>query len=762
MRAVRDGNSDQPVAVIQFNCDLPGFQHLSKFRQGRLLHHAVFGRHKDEMIVFKRIHRECDRNFFAFLQRQEVDDGLALRVAGAFGNHIDVQSIDAAQVAEAEHLAVSVGDEDLFNDVAFLHLRRAPARPAASLFLVFRERKALDVAFARQGHHDVFVRDEIQGIEVGIGGIVDFAAAFVPIGGREFREFLIHDGKNAFGLGENIKKIGHRRVHVAVILIELILLKTRQFLQRHAQDRVRLYFRKVIKPFFIQPAPRRDVRRHIKRRIIHVREKRLHQGRLPTARHQLLLGDRRGRGVLDDGDEFVDVGKCHGLTFEEVSLVAVFLQTENRAAIHNFAAVTQEIFDDLPEIQKPRLAVHQSHHVHAERGLHHGELVELIQNHFTEGTDFEFHDDAHLVGGFVADFGNAFDLLVVHETRNRLHEHFLIDLVGNIVYHQNLASRLRFFVVRVRTDDDAAAARAVAFVNALQTKDDAPRGEVGRGHFGNQFFNRRFRMVQEMPAGFDGFRQIVRRDIRRHTDGNTCRAVHQKVRQLRREHHGFALRVVEVGNEVHRFFVQIVEHRIGNFGQSAFRVTHGRRPVAVDGTEVPLTGHEGVAHGEVLRQAHQRLIRRRVPVRMVFTQHVAHDARAFFRGIIERVVHLVHRVQHAAVHRLEAVPNIGKRSPHDDAHRVIEVGLLHFLFKRHRQRFQGVGNRHAVGFAGIDVAQGFRRVRRRIFSCLHIVFVVLIHRKFLVIRGAPYARAFLLTANGLFYRDFVARNCTEK
>ncbi len=40
---------------------------------------------------------------------------------------------------------------------------------------------------------------------------------------------------------------------------------------------------------------------------------------------------------------------------------------------------------------------------------------------------------------------------------------------------------------------------------------------------------------------------------------------------------------------------------------------------------------------------------------------------------------LVHRKRRTPVHGLEAVAHIGKRAAHDHAHRVIEVGPLHFV-----------------------------------------------------------------------------------
>ena len=46
----------------------------------------------------------------------------------------------------------------------------------------------------------------------------------------------------------------------------------------------------------------------------------------------------------------------------------------------------------------------------------------------------------------------------------------------------------------------------------------------------------------------------------------------------------------------------------------------------------------------------------------------------------EREAHLPHRVEHAAMRRLEPVAHVRQRSPDDHAHRVIQVRALHLVF----------------------------------------------------------------------------------
>ena len=191
----------------------------------------------------------------------------------------------------------------------------------------------------------------------------------------------------------------------------------------------------------------------------------------------------------------------------------------------------------------------------------------------------------------------------------------------------------------------------------------------------------------------------MRRDVGCHAHGNAGRTVHEKIGQTCGQNGGFFFGIVEVGNEIDRILFQVVEHRVGNASQAAFGGTHGRRAVAVDRTEVALAPNERIAHGEVLSQTHQRLIDSLIAVRVIFTDDVTYNTGALLRGVREVVAQFVHGKEHAAVHGLKAVAHIGQRTPNDHAHGVIKVGALHFGFKRNRQRFQRIGNRHAVGFA---------------------------------------------------------------
>ena len=186
-------------------------------------------------------------------------------------------------------------------------------------------------------------------------------------------------------------------------------------------------------------------------------------------------------------------------------------------------------------------------------------------------------------------------------------------------------------------------------------------------------------IVDQRDAGVDHLAEIVRRDVGGHADRDAAGAVDQQVRIFRGKNRGLFFGVVVVRLKVDRILVDIVEQRDRRLRQPRFRVPIGGRRIAVDRAEIALAVDQRHAHGEILRHAHHRVVDRLIAVRMIFTDDVADHARGLHVLLVGRVALLVHRVQDAPVHRLQAVARIGQRARHDHAHGVIEVGAFHLV-----------------------------------------------------------------------------------
>ena len=95
---------------------------------------------------------------------------------------------------------------------------------------------------------------------------------------------------------------------------------------------------------------------------------------------------------------------------------------------------------------------------------------------------------------------------------------------------------------------------------------------------------------------------------------------------------------------------------------------------------IPLPVDQRQAHGKFLRHAHHRVVDRLVAVRMILAHHVADDARRLAIALVPVEAVLVHRIQDAAMHRLQSVARVGESATDDHAHGVIEVRALQLGF----------------------------------------------------------------------------------
>jgi hypothetical protein len=187
------------------------------------------------------------------------------------------------------------------------------------------------------------------------------------------------------------------------------------------------------------------------------------------------------------------------------------------------------------------------------------------------------------------------------------------------------------------------------------------------------------RIVDQRHAAIDDFGEIVRRDVGRHADGDAARAVDQQVREPRRQDGRFMFGAVIIVLEIDSFLVDVFQQFVRDLFQTRFRVAHRRGRIAVDGAEIALSVDQRHAQRPVLRHAHHGVIDRGVAMRVIFTHDVADDAGRFHVFAVPVETAFMHGIEDAAVHGFQPVAHVRKRPAHDHAHRVIEIGPLHFL-----------------------------------------------------------------------------------
>jgi hypothetical protein len=172
----------------------------------------------------------------------------------------------------------------------------------------------------------------------------------------------------------------------------------------------------------------------------------------------------------------------------------------------------------------------------------------------------------------------------------------------------------------------------------------------------------------------------MRRDVGRHAHGDAAGAVDEQVWRAGGQVLGLLRGVVVVGAEVDRVLLEFVEQLFGEGGQARLGVTHRCRRVVIYRAEVALAVNEHGAHRKRLRHANERVVDRRIAMRVVVAHHFADDLGGLAVTAVRAQSGLEHAVQDASLHGLQAVAHIGQRASDDDAHGVVEIRLLHLDF----------------------------------------------------------------------------------
>src|SRR6266478_1957199 len=396
---------------------------------------------------------------------------------------------------------------------------------------------------------------------------------------------------------------------------------------------------------------------------------------------QVFLGLGATGGTADDADDVVEMVEGDLVADQNVLALAGFAQLEDGAAAHDFNAVLDEQLDERDEAELARLPAHDGQQDHAEGFLHLGVLEEIVKNELGFLAALDFDHDAHAFArGLVAHIADAVDFLRLHELGNALNELGFIDLVGNFGDDDVFAVLADFFDGGFGAHHKAATPVFVGGFDAFASGDVRAGGKIRARDQLHDFFQGGVGLFDEQHGGFDNFAEIVRRDVGSHAHGDAAGAIDEQIGDPRGQDHRLFARLIEVGDEIDGFLFEVRENVFADFCEACFGVPHGRRRIAVDGSEISLAVDERVAHVEVLRQADERGIDDGFAVGVIVAGSVAADLGALAVTAVGGESEVVHGHEDAALHGLEAVAHVGEGARDDHAHGVVEIRLAHLGF----------------------------------------------------------------------------------
>ena len=459
----------------------------------------------------------------------------------------------------------------------------------------------------------------------------------------------MHDGALALRLGQDVFQVGDLGLDLGQVVDDPLAFQGGQAPQLHVEDRLGLD-------------------------VIDVEQL-----------DQTLAGDVDGLRRPDEGDHLVERVERLDQAAQDVGAFIGLAQPVGGAPHDDVELVVDIVADHLVEPQRARYTVDDREHVGAEAGLQLGVLVEVVQHHLRDGVALELdHDpDADPVTALVLDIGDACELAVADLLSDRGDEVVVVDLVRQLGDDDAGAAARVFLDLHHSAHPDRAAARGVRVVYPLRADDQAGGGEVGSLH---AFGDRRQRgllvglVVLQAPVHCLGeLAQVVRWNVGGHADRDATRAVGQQVREPARQNRGFLHTPVVVRDEIDCLLIDFTQHLHRQRRETRLRVAHRGGWIVARRAEVALPVDERVAQRPRLRHPHQGVVDRRVAVRVVVTHGLGHRARRLGVAAVGPESRIEHRVEHPAVHGLEAVAHFRQRAPDDNAHRVVDVAALHLL-----------------------------------------------------------------------------------
>ncbi len=375
----------------------------------------------------------------------------------------------------------------------------------------------------------------------------DLGAAGIGILVANQHEFVVNDRHETVRAGQNGEQISDGRQDLLVFLDDFVLLQARQAMQAQVENSLGLGLAQSV-----------ALRAQAQSRIQIVgaglagagpRQHGRDRPRPPEVLHEPGLGLAGAGGTLDEVDHLVDIGQGHRQTFQDVGPAPGLAQLENSAPRHHIAAVTQEIFQQLLEVEQARLAVHQGHHIDAEHRLHIGVLEEVVEHHVRVVVALDLDDHAHAVlVRLVPELGDALDLLLLDQLRHPLQQPRLVHLVGQFGDDDGLAAAaLLRLHMGAGPHDDSPPPGPIGLADTPHAIDDGGGRKVRPRDQLHEFLDPDLWPLYHRQAGLNHLAQVVRGDVGRHAHRDTGGTVDQQIGKARRQDLGLMLRLVVIG-----------------------------------------------------------------------------------------------------------------------------------------------------------------------------------------------------------------------
>ena len=339
------------------------------------------------------------------------------------------------------------------------------------------------------------------------------------------------------------------------------------------------------------------------------------------------------------------------------------VQVKARAPRYNVLLMGNVIAQHILKSKLLRLAFGNGDHVHAEGHLKVGIFIKVLQYLSRVRILFDLYNGPHAHSvGFIAyvAYTGEHGLLFLRYLQYAFKCAGLVHLIGHFGCHYQLFAVLLLLYVALCAHGKLAAARFVGGAYFIACQYVAAGWEIGAGDYLHKLVKVYVRLFHLRNNGIYSLGKVMRRYGRCKAHGYAVRAVYKQVREAAGQHVRLLFRIVKVKAELYRVLIYVAQQLKRKRCHPCLGIAHCGGAVAVYAAEVAVPVHKRRAHIEILRHTHHCVIYAGIPVRVIFTQAVAHYARAFPVRLIGRVAKAEHCVKYSALHGLQPVLNAGQ------------------------------------------------------------------------------------------------------
>src|SRR5690606_26381693 len=381
--------------------------------------------------------------------------------------------------------------------------------------------RAFDLPRVGDGDHHFLVGDHVFGGDL-VLTMDDLCPPVVAVPVAEFFQLILDDLHPHGLVGQDVLQARDKLLNLLVLLLDFFAFQAGKALETHIEDGLCLDFRKP-EPFDKAGA-----------------------GRIGVG------------GIANQRNDLVEVIQGYEIPFQDMGAPFGFGKFKFGASDHHVVPVVDKIFDQILEIERQRPPLHEGYVVDAEGRLKCGILVQVVQDNIADGILLQVVNDSEPFPiGFIADVGNAFDYLIIHQG-GRFFDHLrLVHLVGNLGHDDLFPAAGGGHNLGPAAYHDPSPPIQGGLAYPLHPIDETTRREIRRGDVLHELGDGDVVVVDIGRNAVHHLAEVVGRHVCGHSDGNTGRAIDKQVRELAGQYGRFLERVVKVRLEVDCILVDV-------------------------------------------------------------------------------------------------------------------------------------------------------------------------------------------------------------